>query len=400
MIYALVMPEYGHSYDMGCWADWAGYIFQHGLSDAYNSNTNYLPGHLYEIRLYTLLFDTKEDVIQNIYYLKYFSLFFDVTGALLVSSLVTNALMQKLILLVILLNPSYLHNTMIWGQFDSVFSCFVFASFLAIYNKNFNLGLILYIIGLNCKLQAILFLPVLSLFLLYQSEGNFKIKNILKGIAAVLLTEAIILIPFMHDEMLGKVWSTVRGLGGENGCISLEAANIWHLIMSGNLRWTGDVATFLNISLKRWGLLMYLAALFISLFPLMKSVFQRFTGKKENTAISLNRILIMFSLSALCFFYFNTQMHERYSYPAFLFIAAFGIISGNLWIYGLFSLAYFLNNDKLMQCITKINYQAPVFDWHFISYLFMTVIISLVIMLYLKIPRSAFKLQDNSENLK
>lgn len=387
LIYCLIMPPYGHNYDMGCWADWASYIFQHGLSNAYNSNTNYLPGHLYELKLYTLLFDNKEDVTRYIYYLKYFSLIFDVAGALLLSSLVKNELMQKLVLSMVLLNPSYLHNTMIWGQFDSVFSCFVFASFLAINNKYFTLGVLLYIISLNFKLQAIIFLPVLSLFMLYKHDGDFKIKNILSGTGAVILAQLIILIPFMHDNSLIRIWNTVKGLSGENGYISLEAANIWPFLMSGNLRWTADSTTFLDVSLKRWGLIMYAVALFISLFPLIKNIYLKYIRKKI-TVISNNKILIMFSCSSLAFFYFNTQIHERYSYPAFLFIAALAITSGSFWIYGLFSLAYFLNTDRLMQCISKINYQSSVFDLSFISVLFLIILISLILKLYINLPKS------------
>ena len=381
-IYALIMPPYGHNYDMGCWADWAVYIYQHGLSNAYNSTANYLPGHIYELKLYTLLFNSKEEVISNIYYLKYFSLVFDVAGALMVASLVINELTQKLVLMAVLLNPAYLHNTMIWGQFDSVFSCIVFASFLSIYNKKFLLGVILFIISLNFKLQAIIFLPPLTLFMIYRYDKPLHVKNLLIGLGAVILSQLIILLPFLHDNNPLKILTIVRGLGGENGYISLEAANIWQFLMQGNLRWTGDVALFQGITLKKWGLVMYCIALFISLFPFLRNLYRNFILKIK-VIISIDKILIMFTLSALCFFYFNTQMHERYSYPAFLFIAAYGVISGSLWIYGLFSLAYFLNADKFMECIRKINYKSSLFDLHIISYFFLATIICLVLKLYL-----------------
>ena len=150
------------------------------------------------------------------------------------------------------------------------------------------------------------------------------------------------------------------------------------VIYGGQVMWHSSKV----LLLKSGGLVMYGVALFISLFPFLRNLYRNFILKIK-VIISIDKILIMFSLSALCFFYFNTQMHERYSYPAFLFIAAYGVISGSLWIYGLFSLAYFLNADKFMECIRKINYKSSLFDLHIISYFFLATIICLVLKLYL-----------------
>jgi hypothetical protein len=372
--YFVIMPPHGHDYDMGCFARWAVYIYNHGLREAYNSEINYLPGHLYEIKLYTLLFNNETDILNNIYYLKYFTLAFDIAGALLVSSLAKKSSIQQLLVLTLMLNPSYLHNNLIWGQFDSVFSCLAFASFLAISRNRFAAGIILYILSINFKLQAIIFAPVIGLYFLYQLP-SFSPKLLMQYLLLALITEAVILIPFMHDNHLSKVWSALKSQSGISGYISLEAANIWRLLMNGDLRWTSDDTMFAGITLKTWGLVMYVTSLLLTLMPFINYFIAKAKGRIKN--ISFFQILLMLSLSPLIFFFFNTQMHERYSFPAFLFLAAYSFISGNWIIYGAFSLAYFLNNDKLMQCITKMNYNASCFDFYNISLLFLSIIIIL-----------------------
>jgi Gpi18-like mannosyltransferase len=394
-VYFLIMPPFGHDYDMGCFAQWAVHIFNHGLGDAYNSGGNYLPGHYYEIKLYTMLFHSEAEVIANIYYLKYFTLIFDVTGALLVSSLAKKSSVQQLLFIALMLNPSYLHNNLIWGQFDSVFSCFAFASFLAISRNKFSLASILYVISLNFKLQAIIFAPILLPYFIYKLP-DFSIKRILICILAALITQTIILIPFMHGVTLISIWNVARSQTGVSGYISLEAANIWQLLMQGDLRWTSDNTLYAGIKLKTWGLLMYSLSLLIILLPYLKFFVLKI--KNKISEIEMSQILLTFSLAPLVFFFFNTQMHERYSYPAFLFIAAYAFMSNSWWAYALFSLAYFLNTDKLMQCITKMNYNAPCFEFDNIAIIFLVLIIILAGNLILPLLfRKKFNLNKNIE---
>ena len=59
-------------------------------------------------------------------------------------------------------------------------------------------------------------------------------------------------------------------------------------------------------------------------------------------------------LSILGFFFFNTQMHERYSHPAMLMAFLYGILNKNYWIYGITSIAYFLNMEKTLMITTKL----------------------------------------------
>jgi Gpi18-like mannosyltransferase len=380
-LYVIFMPHAGESYDTGTWAQWAAYIFEHGLGSVYDCWTNYLPGHLLELKLYTLLFSSKASVIDHIYYLKYFTLLFDVTGALLVCSLVGESSRQVLILLLFMLNPAYIHNTVFWGQFDSVFSTLCFASFLAAYRRKFLLASVIYMLSLNFKLQAIIFLPALFLFMLYQAELKINWKKLILGILIVMVMQGIILIPFRHQLGGNGILRTLHDLGGAFGQVSMNAANIWHwLLGEGNLRWTSDKIEFMGISLKRWGLVMTGTGFFIALFPLMKAIINTWRGKI--TKLSLLQLATMFGLTAIIFFFFNTQMHERYSFPAFLFVAAVAVLTKRWWLYGIFSAAYFLNNELCLKSFKKFNYGNWIFDFRFSAGLFMLTILILIYCLY------------------
>jgi len=375
-IYFILMPARGCDYDMQCWAQWASYIFEHGLGHAYGSGTNYGPGHLYELKLYTLLFHSPQEVTDHIYYLKYFTLLFDIAGALLVCSLFATRSAQAGILLAFMLNPAYLHNNVIWGQFDSVFSTLAFAAFLAAYQKRFLLSVTLYLISLNFKLQAILFFPALTLLLLYRSELKIEWKKIARGALVLVLVEGIIVLPFILQSQGMRLWHTASGVGGSYNFVALNASTVWHLILEGgDLRWMPDRIEYFGIPLKAWGLLLAAGSFFLVLLPLIAALIKLL--RKKPAALSFNRLLVLFALSVLVFFYFNTQMHERYTFPAFLFIASFSFLAKRWWIYVLFSAAYFLNNEKALSYFRQFDHELWIFDYWIASALYLAVILAL-----------------------
>ena len=54
-------------------------------------------------------------------------------------------------------------------------------------------------------------------------------------------------------------------------------------------------------------------------------------------------MFLLAGLLSLFFFYFNTQMHERYSHPMLLFFFFYGVYSKNYNLYALASVSYFLS---------------------------------------------------------
>lgn len=92
--------------------------------------------------------------------------------------------------------------------------------------------------------------------------------------------------------------------------------------------------------------------------------------------------MLIASLIPLLFFYFNTQMHERYSHPAFIFLILYAVIQNKPLPSIIGCLAYLLNLDAVLKSIVFQNYGVFIFSREFISALYLITIIWLYILLY------------------
>ena len=64
----------------------------------------------------------------------------------------------------------------------------------------------------------------------------------------------------------------------------------------------------------------------------------------------------------MLFYFFNTEIHERYCHPAFIFITAMAFFTGDFIIYILFSIMYFLTLEFSMQFLKLNNYETMLFN--------------------------------------
>jgi hypothetical protein len=171
-------------------------------------------------------------------------------------------------------------------------------------------------------------------------------------LSGLIFMQLVIIIPFWINEDLGRVENVITGAIGHFSVISIDAHNLWHLLLEGNLRALKDNIVVNGLSYRNWGLLMFFATSFIALTPLLIISFRKRNDEVilySNNQNTLNIIFLSCGLIPLLFFFFNTQMHERYSHPAFLFIFAFSYVNKNYIPLLLFSIAYFLNLDGVLR---------------------------------------------------
>ena len=88
----------------------------------------------------------------------------------------------------------------------------------------------------------------------------------------------------------------------------------------------------------------------------------------DNTFYKL--FFLSLTLVTLIFFYFNTEMHERYIHPAILFSAIYAILAKDYIMYILLSLAYTLNMAKVFPFF-NLDYNAFYFNEKLISTLYL-----------------------------
>ena len=108
----------------------------------------------------------------------------------------------------------------------------------------------------------------------------------------------------------------------------MNAYNFWLFFFPKDFMTTSDTLKFMGLTLKSWGLIMFFTLSLVALLPLLKSSLYKLL-KKEGIALPQSKIFIIAALIALFFFFFNTQMHERYSHPAILFLAVYALL---FWI--------------------------------------------------------------------
>ncbi len=395
ILFLVMLPHRGNSWDMDCWKQWANYIFENSLGEIYHSNTDYLPLYHYVLLLFGFIQGSVAKIGYNIHYLKLITLLFHfVTGfflALLIKKPADSWEKVRGECLFYLLNIAILYNTLIWGQVDAILTCFIFISCYFAYQKKVLHSLIFIILAINFKLQAIVFLPVIGLMLLPVIIYTFSKKRILQWLLGSLLLQVLIIMPFILAGTCDKLWNVVTGSVGKWPFVSISAYNVWDFFLSGELNRMPDSITLLGISYKSWGLIMFFVASGIALWPMAKLAYTSLL-QKSKLHIPLEIVLITCAIIPLLFFYFNTQMHERYTHPALVFLVAYGIYTKRPVVPILGCLAYFLNLESIIQFMHKHEYRSLIFNRTFISSLYLITIAGLYFDLF------RFKIKKDAKN--
>ena len=373
IVLIIFLPEGGYTGDLEYWATWARHIYQYGLPKAYESMTDYLPGQQYLIWLFNHFQSDVDAISRNIHYIKIFALVFD-----LLSGYVLLLLLRKYIsankalalTLVYALNPFVLYNGYIWGQSDDIYTFFVFLSFYLMVEHCLFWGWLSLLLAINFKLQAAVFLP--PLLLLHLTTGQEKVTwaHTVRTIAALAGLQFLILLPFLIGGTAHMIVDVIQHSFNRYPNVSINAYNFWYLTMPADPHDVRDHETWLlGLPYKQWGLLLFFAGSFITLLPLLKNAWKRIRGKHFVT-ISIHSLLQMFSLIPLLFFYFPTQMHERYAHPALIFIIAYALVSKRCWPAILCCVGYLLNLEDVLKWFALKNYSTFIFDSRFIAALY------------------------------
>ncbi len=342
ILYMFILPRVYMDYDMGFWRQWALQIHQHGLANAYNSTINYFPVYIYGLYIYDLLQGTEANIIHNINNIKILFVCFDFLPLVVLCCFRQKLLSFKIPHLFLLLNVAYVFNSMVWGQIDSIYTNLAFLAIVTgiLYPVG---GLLLYLLALNTKQQAIEFLPIMAIVLFY-SIRNFKTAIVAILSAAAL--QVLLLLPFMSTGGVAKLAQIAGNTVGLYHNLSISAFNIWYLIARGNPYFINDTDTYVVLSYRTIGLILFAITALLVLIPLFKKVIQL---RKKNLPFDEQYYKVLFlgtGLLCLFFFYFNTQMHERYAMPIIIFFFFYGVASKNYKLYILGSIPFILSLDK------------------------------------------------------
>ncbi|MDX2002520.1 MAG: hypothetical protein SFW35_08805 [Chitinophagales bacterium] len=376
------LPTKYHGFDVQCWLGWTIDNYQKGLGHVYEGSTNYPPFIHYCFFLFSKFQGSVENIERNIVYIKVFPLFFDFLGAFALFFFLRRGKPDYDIPLFLLVNAAYLYNSYLWGQFDSIYTAFVLFSFLLALREKGTWSMIFYILALNMKIQAIIFLPLLSLVLLPQCLR--KPLRITQYLLAAVAMQVVILIPWIITGSVGKVWQVAVGSVDFYPKVSMGALNIWELIISRTQLEGEDTQLLWGMTYKQFGLLNFCIASFFALFPLLLASLKVWRKQMTFNEDYQRLFFLSAALIALVFYYFNTQMHERYCHPAMILFFAYCWYIRNYWLYILFSIAYFLSLEKAGKLLYLPNYNTMIFKGWFVSIIFAIILLISYYQLYRK----------------
>lgn len=390
----IFLPDSG--YDKYFWVTWTRYLRQHGLFEAYNNpEINYHPVLIYLIDAFSFLHWRTIDNT-SINWLK-------VPTAVLDWGIIFIALklMQKHKVnlqwgLLLAFNPAFWYNTVIWGQFDSIWVFFILLSFYLADSGKFYYSTLAFLLAINTKLFALFFLPFLIVMWsrlkpdtnLSKTKFHFYQEDSIGAIVVkYILFQLLILLPFLGNTQYTIAQIIQRSTEYYNS-VSRNAYNIWYYFFDNPVN-TPDTN---------------LLAPAIIAAGLSFIVLLYFQYKNKTSVWNIA------ALASLIFFLLLTRMHERYAHAAmvFSFVAwvtpyiatrskfqrqlkkdelqkqAEQMHSSGIIAFGLISVAYILNLEAVMQTLNKslgfnINYNSILFNPKLIATLY---VISLVILVY------------------
>lgn len=344
VLYLLILPRVYMDYDMGFWRQWAVYIHQHGLPAAYSnaSPINYFPVFVYGLYVYDLLQGTEANIISHINEIKVLFVCFDFLPVVVLACFRQKILSFKVPYLYLLLNIAYVFNSLVWGQIDSIYTSLAFLAIVIGISYPVP-ALLLYLLALNTKPQAIEFLPIIVLVLFY-SVKNFKTAAI--AIITAVLLQIILVAPFISNGGIARLADIAVHSVGRYTNLSICAFNIWYLITRDNPYFIKDTDAYILFSYRTVGLLLFTASVLFLFIPLGKKIWRLRRQLLPFDETSYQALFLGTGLLCLYFFYFNSQMHERYAQPIIMFFFFYAVASRNYKLYILASIPYFLSLDK------------------------------------------------------
>lgn len=376
---------HGFKGDMTFWRMWAMHDGKYGLINAYslNANTNYPPLYHYALWAFAKMAGNDAAIQHYIGYMRIVALAADYWALWLLCKWIDRKADYIVLLLWSLLNVAYSYNTLIWGQVDAIFTAFAFASFYYLHRAKPMLSAAMMVLALNTKLQAIVFVPLWGILMIAMVHREGKWKSLLYIIPITLALQAVIILPFAFGEPgLKAVALVVASANGFFNYISMNACNMWYWFIPGlTMEYPDNVISSLGITYKSIGLLSFYTASLITLLPALRHTILTLSGKTASP-FSKEKTWLSAALLVLSFYFFNTEMHERYSHPAFIFIMAYALHRMRFGIYIIFSIAYFLSLERIAMWLELPNYETFIFDARVIAGLFAIVMIWLFTLLY------------------
>jgi Gpi18-like mannosyltransferase len=318
------------SYDFQTFYAWAEGLYQASFAEFYRSQSfvDYPPGYMYVLYLVALahhFFGFDQGSVGSAVLLKAPAMFADVAIASLfvwIGNENGKRGLGSVVAALYLLNPVSILNSAIWGQVDSVFSLLMLLAVWQLQKKAYSVAGICYALAILIKPQGLLFGPVFLFAALSYKPWISWGKMLFSGGVAFLIG----IFPFAIHQQPLWIYTLYKKTLGSYPYYSVNAYNV--------VAWLGGNWKKLPPSSEIISTFVLLGIVLISGVIAWKN-----REKQEMPVV----VAVWVILSV---FYFAFKMHERYLFPALVFVPMVWLWTKQVrWgiILGLITLAQLIN---------------------------------------------------------
>lgn len=321
----------GFKYDVGSFYYWAVRLSEVPLHEFYSDEvfSDYTPGYLYILWILGTIkeiFGIGQDSF--LYIIKIPSMLAEIAIGLLVYAIAKKENLKERLSLIlsasVFFNPGLIFNSAIWGQVDGVLTLALIFSVMFLKSKKYILASIFLGIAFLIKPQTIAIFPLFGLFALKNINMRIWLKLIVPFFAVLIF----ISFPFFPENPLFQLKDKVVSTAEHYHYTALGTYNTWGIVGY----WIDDIEnTYFGISYQIWGFIMLAIFWLIVAFVYFKKGIPLYT---------------LAALATMAFYFLPTRVHERYLYPALVFLILSAIEFKSeiiLYIQDILSLIYFVN---------------------------------------------------------
>lgn len=234
--------------------------------------------------------------------------------------------------LIFLFNPITIYNSAVWGQTDGLISFFGLLAVYLLLTKKPILGMLSFFLSLYFKASLAIFAPIIFILLL---KEKYSFKKIIFAIVVPVLVADVLSLPFAGSFSVVFGWLADlyfhKVFPRQGNMLTGNAFNLWALLFGIDYSRT-DQGQFLAFNFRQWG-----QGIFLLLnLPVIWALISR--------KIKWNEVFLALAIVSFSAFLFLTNMHERYLYPLFPYLAILvGISPKIIGLFGMISAIHFLN---------------------------------------------------------
>ena len=280
-------------------------------------------------------------------------------------------------------NPLSFLDSTVWGQVDAVLTLALVAALYLIVRERFILSSVVFGAAVMLKPQAIIVLPVLFFALLKHK----KIKTFFAGALAGVGTALGLALPFAlsvdmsNAYMIERVTPVLELLGADGGgtftkvmtpfawIVSLfmgtaghynyACVNALNFFFGIGANWKQDSAPLWGLTYFWWGMIFIVIATGLTWFLYIKT--------PKNPSLPFLSAAVILSLVAN----FGPRMHERYFFPAVVFLLIAALIRNNRALFGLAALSTTFGFFTVLEILVDLNLGQP-YMWPQVSFIRLT----------------------------